>query len=145
MDADAGAVSLPQSGPVVLRTLADHRAFTLSAFCQACDRSVVLDKSQLADRYGWDVRLEDIRRRLKCQQCGRPADRLAIGWSGSSTIGGGVKIGAIVGFLVWLGADLAYYANTTIFDLTTTILAPLVTGVPFGIGGGVLAAVLGRR
>ena len=79
MDADAGAVSLPQSGPVVLRTLADHRAFTLSAFCQACDRSVVLDKSQLADRYGWDVRLEDIRRRLKCQQCGRPADRLMVG------------------------------------------------------------------
>ena len=70
---------------------------------------------------------------------------LAIERGGSSTIGGGVKIGAIVGFLVWLGADLAYYANTTIFDLTTTILDPLLTGVPFGIGGGVIAAVLGRR
>ena len=70
---------------------------------------------------------------------------LAIGWSGSSTIGGSVKIGAIVGFLVWLGADLAYYANTTIFDLTTTILDPLLTAVHFGIGGGVIAAVLGRR
>ncbi len=63
----------------VLRTLADHRAFTLSAFCQACDRSVVLDKDQLANRYGWDVLLEDIRRRLKCQRCGRPADRLMLG------------------------------------------------------------------
>ena len=70
---------------------------------------------------------------------------LAIGWSGASTIGGSVKIGAIVGFLVWLGADLAYYANTTIFDLTTTILDPLLTAVHFGIGGGVIAAVLGRR
>ncbi len=67
------------SGPLVLRTLADHRAFTLSAFCQACDRSVVLDKDALADRYGWDVLLEDIRRRLKCQRCGRPADRLMLG------------------------------------------------------------------
>ena len=70
---------------------------------------------------------------------------LAIGWSGSSTIGGGVKVGAIVGCLVWLGVDLAYYANTTIFDFTTTILDPLLTAVHFGIGGGVIAAVLGRR
>ena len=38
-----------EPGPVVLRTLADHQAFTLSAFCQACDRSVPLDKDQLAD------------------------------------------------------------------------------------------------
>ena len=68
-------------GPVVLRTLADHRAFTLSGFCQTCNRSVVLDKDALADRYGWDVLLEDIRRRLRCQQCGRPADRLMLGHS----------------------------------------------------------------
>ncbi len=66
-------------GPVVLRTLADHRAFTLSAFCQARDRSVPLDKDQLADRYGWDVPLDHIRRRLRCRRCGRPADRLMLG------------------------------------------------------------------
>ena len=66
-------------GPVVLRTLADHRAFTLSAFGQRCDRSVVLNKDALADRYGWDVLLEDVRRRLKCQQRGRRADRLMLG------------------------------------------------------------------
>ena len=64
---------------------------------------------------------------------------------GPSTIGAGVKIGAIVGFLVWSGVDLAFYANTTIFDLTTIILDPLLAGVHFGIGGGVIAAVLGRR
>ena len=70
---------------------------------------------------------------------------LAIERGGSSTIGGGVKIGAIVGFLVWLGVDLAFYANTTIFDLTTIILDPLLASVHHGIGGGVIAAVLGRR
>ena len=64
---------------------------------------------------------------------------------GPSTIGGGVRIGAIVGFLVWSGVDLAFYANTTIFDLTAIIIDPLLAGVHFGIGGGVIAAVLGRR
>ena len=70
-----------QSGPVVLRTLADHRAFTLSAFCQTCDRSVALDKDALADRYGWDVLLEDIRRRLRCERCGRRPQRLLVGYN----------------------------------------------------------------
>ena len=67
------------TGPVVLRTLADHRAFSLSAFCQACDRSVALDKDRLADRYGWDVLLQDIRRRLRCQEGERRAQRLFVG------------------------------------------------------------------
>ena len=70
---------------------------------------------------------------------------LVIERGGSSTIGGGVKIGAIVGFLVWAGVDLSFYANTTIFDLTTIILDPLLASVHHGIGGGVIAAVLGRR
>jgi hypothetical protein len=70
---------------------------------------------------------------------------LAIERGGSSTIGGGVKIGAIVGFLVWSGVDLAFYADTTIFDLTTIILDSLLASVHYGIGGGVIAAVLGRR
>ena len=70
---------------------------------------------------------------------------LAIERGGSSTIGGGVKIGAIVGFLVWSGVDLAFYANTTIFDLTASWVDSLLASVPFAIGGGVIAAVLGRR
>ena len=70
---------------------------------------------------------------------------LAIERGGSSTIGGGVKTGAIVGFLVWSSVDLAYYGNTTIFDLTSTLVDPLLATVHFGIGGGAIAAVLGRR
>jgi hypothetical protein len=51
---------LTESGPVVLRTLADHQASTLAAFCRRCDRSVTLDHQALADRFGWDVLLEDL-------------------------------------------------------------------------------------
>ncbi|MEO2196168.1 MAG: hypothetical protein ABGY72_08755 [bacterium] len=70
---------------------------------------------------------------------------LVIERGGSSTIGGGVKIGAMVGFLVWGGVALVHYADMTIFDLTATILDPLLASVEFGIGGGVIAAALGRR
>ncbi len=68
-----------EPGGLVLRTLADHQAFTLRAFCQACDRSVALDTQGLADRWGWNVLLQDIRRRLKCQECGRRPERLLVG------------------------------------------------------------------
>ena len=61
---------------LVLRTLADHQAFTLTAFCRPCDRSVLLNQQALADRWGWDVQLQDIRRRLRCQACGRRPERL---------------------------------------------------------------------
>ena len=64
---------------LVLRTLADYHAFTLTAFCRDCDRSVLLDKTKLADQYGQDVLLEEIRRRLTCQQCGRRPERLSVG------------------------------------------------------------------
>ena len=64
---------------------------------------------------------------------------------GPSTIGGGAKIGAIVGFLVWSSVDLGFYAGTTIFDLTVIVLDPLLACVWYGIGGGVIAAVLERR
>ena len=65
----------------------------------------------------------------------------AIERGGSSTIGGGVKVGAIVGFLVWSGVALVHYGSMTVFDLTATILDPLLSAVHFGIGGGVIAAV----
>ena len=53
---------LTEPGGLVLRTLADHQAFTLRAFCQARDRSIALDKQALADRSGWDGRNGWLRR-----------------------------------------------------------------------------------
>ena len=70
---------------------------------------------------------------------------LAVGSrAGSSTIGGGFKIGAIVGFLVWLGVDFIHYGIMNVDNLTATIVDPLLEMVRTGIVGAVIAAVLGR-
>jgi len=68
------------NGPVELLTLADHQGFSLRAFCQACDRSVELDQPTLIARLGGEVRLDAIRRRLRCRQCGRRTGRLLVGY-----------------------------------------------------------------
>ena len=68
------------SGQLVLETLADYRGLTLTAFCLPCDRSQVLDHDTLAARFSWDVLVADIRRRLRCQQCGRRPERLLVGY-----------------------------------------------------------------
>ena len=69
---------------------------------------------------------------------------LCIGWSGAKNATQGFKVGGMVGFLVWFGVDLIIHGNSTV---STTIL-PLVDGlleiVRTGIGGAVIASVLGR-
>ena len=64
--------------------------------------------------------------------------------AGSSTILDGFKIGAIVGFLVWFGVDFIHYGVMDVRNLTATIVDPLLEIVRTGIGGAVIAAVLGR-
>ena len=39
-----------------------------------------MDHQALADRLGWDVLLEELRRRLRCEKCGRRAQRLLVGY-----------------------------------------------------------------
>ncbi len=63
---------------------------------------------------------------------------------GSWSIGGGVKVGAIVGFLLWLTADFTLYGLTNIANLTRTIVDPLLEIVHGGIGGFFIALVLGE-
>ncbi len=70
---------------------------------------------------------------------------LAVGSrAGSLTIGAGFKIGAIVGFLVWFGVDFIHYGVRNIANLTATVVDPLLEIVRSGVGGAVIAAVLGR-
>ena len=70
---------------------------------------------------------------------------LAVGSrAGSPTIGGGLKIGAIVGFLVWFGVDFIHYGGTNVSNLTATLVDPLLEIVRTGIGGAVIAAVLSK-
>jgi hypothetical protein len=70
---------------------------------------------------------------------------LALSWARASSIAQGFKIGAIIGFLVWFSADFSYYSFTNAFNLTVTIVDPLLELVHHGIGGAVIVAVIGRN
>jgi hypothetical protein len=70
---------------------------------------------------------------------------LAIGRGpGSSNVGTAVKIGAVVGFLLWFTADFIFYGIQNVSNLTRTVVDPLLELVRGGVGGGVIAVVLGR-
>lgn len=64
--------------------------------------------------------------------------------TGTLSIGGGARIGAIVGFLLWFTVDFVFYGTTNIANLTRTIVDPLLEIVHGGIGGAAVAAVLGK-
>jgi hypothetical protein len=68
---------------------------------------------------------------------------LAIGnCVGSPTIGAGVKVGALVGFLVWFTADFMLYGISNVLNLTSALVDPLLEVVPSAIAGGVIAGLL---
>ena len=70
---------------------------------------------------------------------------LAIGnLPGPSTIGAGVKTGAVVGFLLWFTVDFILFGITNVANLTRTVVDPLLELVRGGVGGAVIAAALGR-
>ena len=70
---------------------------------------------------------------------------LAIGTrAGSATIVEGLKIGAIVGGLMWFAVDLTLYAVWNVSNLTAAIADSLLELIRAGISGAVIAAVLGK-
>jgi len=70
---------------------------------------------------------------------------LVIGSRASNlTLGSGVKMGAIVSFLLWFTADFMLYGISNVGSLTTTIVDPLLELVPGAMAGGVIASVLRR-
>ncbi len=70
---------------------------------------------------------------------------LAIGTrAGAATIVEGLKIGAIVGFLMWFGVDFIHYGIGNVSNLTATLVDPLLELIRAGISGAVIAAVLGK-
>ncbi len=66
-------------------------------------------------------------------------------WANITTFGGGLKAGAIIGFIMSLGISLNMYGTTNISDLTSTLVDPVVMSVMLGITGGVIGWVLGRK
>ncbi len=70
---------------------------------------------------------------------------LAIGTrAGSATIVDGLKIGAIVGFLMWFGVDFIHFGTGNVSNLTATIADSLLELIRAGISGAVIAAVLAK-
>jgi hypothetical protein len=68
---------------------------------------------------------------------------LVIGWTGGSSMMDGLKTGALVGFLFWLGADLIFYANFNFSTLTGALADSVVELIHWGIAGAAIAAVNG--
>jgi len=63
---------------------------------------------------------------------------------GAGNLGAGIRIGAIVGFLLWFTADFTFYGISNVGNLTSTVVDPFLELVPGAIAGGVIAVVLAR-
>lgn len=66
-------------------------------------------------------------------------------WANITTFSGGLKAGAIIGFIMSLGISLNMYGTTHISDLTSTLVDPIVMSVMMSLTGGVIGWVLGRK
>ena len=64
--------------------------------------------------------------------------------NGSPSLASGAIVSAVIGYLVWLHADLVFYSYMTTRPLPVVIVDPLLEIVHAGIGGAVIAAVLAR-
>lgn len=62
--------------------------------------------------------------------------------AGSVNMVNGMKVGAIVGFLLWACADFSLYGITNMSNLKVTMLDPIAELVHGGITGAVLGALL---
>ena len=56
----------------------------------------------------------------------------------------GIKVGAIVGFLLWFTADFMFYGISNVGNLMTAVVEPLLELVPGAVAGGAIAVALGR-
>ena len=64
--------------------------------------------------------------------------------SGATLVVDGLKAGAIVGFLLGGTADFIFYENFNLSNLNATIADVVLEAVRGGIGGAIIAVVLGK-
>jgi uncharacterized membrane protein len=63
---------------------------------------------------------------------------------GDPTIRDGAIIGGVYGFLVWFGVDFIIYGFVDTWNLTLTIVDPILSFIHAGIAGAVIAGVLSK-
>lgn len=68
----------------------------------------------------------------------------AMGARTTSGLGGGAKIGAVVGFLMWFSVDFILYGVENVSNLTRTIVDPLLEIIHGGIGGAVIGLLVAK-
>jgi hypothetical protein len=69
---------------------------------------------------------------------------LAIGWSGDGSVAAATKTGALVGLLMWLGADLVLYAVFEHASLTGALADAVLSSVPAAAAGAAIGLATGK-
>ena len=67
---------------------------------------------------------------------------LILSWTAVSSVGEGVKVGAVVGLLFFLGIDLTLYATTNIQNLMASLVDATLAAVLFGVTGAAIVSVV---
>ncbi|MBK7231105.1 MAG: hypothetical protein IPH93_02215 [Saprospiraceae bacterium] len=66
-------------------------------------------------------------------------------WTSISTFMTGLRVGAVIGFLMSLGWNMVDYATTNIYQLNGALLGVALSVVMGGVVGGVVGYWLGRK
>jgi hypothetical protein len=67
---------------------------------------------------------------------------LILGWSEVSDVAQSVKVGAIVGLLIFLGIDLTLYATTNVQNLAASLVDPILAAVIFACASAAIAVAV---
>lgn len=66
-----------------------------------------------------------------------------LNWASISSFAGGLKAGAIIGFLMALGYDMIMFDTTNIMTLTGALVDVAISTIMWALTGGVIGAILG--
>jgi hypothetical protein len=64
-----------------------------------------------------------------------------LGWRSVSSVGEGVKVGALAGLLFFLGIDLTLFATTNIQNLTASLVDAVLAAILFAVAGAAIVSV----
>jgi hypothetical protein len=70
---------------------------------------------------------------------------LVLGWAGAGSAAAGLKTGALLGVLVWLGADLILYGVFEFSTLTGALADAALSALVWGAAGAGVGALAGKE